>query len=202
MRLALLSLAGSLLLFSLAGCGGKSCDATNCSGCCQGSICNAGTANAACGSSGAECSVCTNVQVCSADRTCGIDPSSNWKVQPSSAVVKNDNNGTPWDADSSPDPKVNLYCPAPASGVTSTTEISSNTFAPSWTSGGCILQAKDLLTSGFAYQVIDDDGLLSSGDSITGKTVVSVSNADLIAGKATTPAVDGLVSINIALTKQ
>jgi hypothetical protein len=44
--------------------GGTSCDAANCTGCCQGSICLVGDQEGACGSHGATCEMCPAGQAC------------------------------------------------------------------------------------------------------------------------------------------
>lgn len=186
-----------------SGGGAAGCSATNCTGCCLNGTCNAGSTNAGCGKSGAACVACVTGQVCKADQTCGIDPNSMWKVQPSSATVRStDSTGVAWDAfGGAPDPFCSLWCPATATTVTSSTPSVTDSFAPTWTTGGCVMKASDLLTVGFDIAVYDED--VSSNDTIAGAGTITVTEAQLLAGH-----VDGitnnstLVTLSVSLTKQ
>lgn len=161
---------------------GSSCGASSCAGCCLAGACQAGSTASACGKGGGTCSVCQAHQVCRVDQTCGVDPNSSWNVQPSSATITATNNGTSWDADNSPpDPYVDLFCPAGASTITSTTPAVQDTLSPTWSTGGCIMKASDLLSSGFAFQVWDQDVL--SDDPVCPRTTLSVNQSDFVGGE-------------------
>lgn len=141
--------------------------------------------------------------VCKADQTCGVDPNSMWRVQPISATVRStDSGGVAWDAlGGAPDPFCNLYCPGNATTVTSSTSAPQDTFTPTWSSGGCVLKASELMTLGFGIAVYDED--VSSNDTISGAGVIRATEADLLAGR-----IDGitnnstLTTLSVSLTKQ
>lgn len=196
-----LAAAGALVV---SACGStSSCDSTNCTGCCSSSgACMTGDTASSCGTGGAACSVCSNGQSCNANHVCaGVDPESTWKVQPASATIKNNNNGAQWDPDNSaPDAKVELYCPQNATDKTSETDTVDDSYSPTWSSGGCVLKASELLSGGFAYQVIDADVL--GGDPITQKVNVTVTEDDLLAGVSQAVPSDGLTALRISLQKQ
>lgn len=191
-------------MFTMSACGStNSCDPTNCaSGCCSASgVCETGNTAAACGKGGLACNTCDNSTACNSGVCGGIDPNSTWKVQPTSATVKNNNTGADWDPDqSAPDVKVRVYCPRNASDVTSTTEVSES-YSPTWSTGGCVMKASDILAGGFAYQVVDED-VLGAEDNITTKTNVTVVEADLTAGVSSAVASDQLTAIRISLQRQ
>ena len=203
-KLVLASLALASVVV-MSACGSTTeCNSTTCSGCCTSSgSCETGTTAGACGTNGAACVVCTNGQACNANQVCaGVDPESTWKVQPASATIKNNNNGAKWDADdSAPDAKVVLYCPQSATDSTSTTDVVNDSYEPTWSSGGCVLKASQLLSGGFAYQVLDDD-VLGATEPITQKINVSVTEADLLGGVSKAVPSDGLTALRISLQKQ
>ncbi len=189
-------------VFTMSACGSTTCDISNCAtGCCSASgVCQTGNTAAACGKGGLACNTCDNSTACNSGVCGGIDPNSTWKVQPSSATVKNNNNGQDWDTDSSPpDTKVKVYCPRTASD-NSTTDTAENTYSPTWSTGGCVMKASDILAGGFAYQVIDDD--LLSEDTVTQKINVTVLETDLTAGVSSAVPTDGLTALRISLQRQ
>lgn len=191
------------------GCGGDvsgndpgssgTCSASNCTGCCYNGACQAGTTAAACGKNGAACVACSTNQVCRADQTCGVDPESNWVVQPTSAEIAPDNNGSDWDGDGSPpDVIVNSWCPATASSGTATGEVES--YTPTWTSGGCTAKAKQLLADGYAFQMWDSDAF--SNDTITSPLKVTLTEENFTAGTITLQSSGGMKSLTLKLTKE
>lgn len=138
------------------GGGGTSCSAATCAGCCFNGTCQPGNTGAACGKLGASCSSCAPSQICRTDQTCGVDPESTWRVQPTAATIAPNNNGSAWDGDgSAPDPRVMMWC-ADSTSVSFTSEAS-DTFQPRWTTGGCSARAKDLLRAGWSFQIIEVD---------------------------------------------
>jgi hypothetical protein len=119
-----------------------------------------------------------NGDVCTA-QACGVDPTSMWRVRPVSAVIAAMNGSSNWDTFGGlPDVFVTMYCPANASSGTDTPTVD-NTLTPSWSSGGCTASAQALLSTGFAWEAFDHDGVLNPNDTITSKTTVTLSVMDL-----------------------
>lgn len=182
-----------------AGGGTAACGPQNCTGCCFNGSCQPGSTAAGCGKSGASCSACGSNQVCRVDQTCGVDPESTWVVQPTSAQIAPNNNGSAWDGDGSPpDPKVFMVC-ADAAGGTSTPEAS-DTYRPTWSTGGCSAKAKDLLRAGWTFHLYDIDAL--SDDTITSALVVTLSEADFSSGGFNLSPAGGLQAMTVRLTRQ
>jgi hypothetical protein len=163
-----------LLGFSLwptAACGPESGDpfteqpappcAQNCAGCCIGEDCRPGDQLTACGNAGTACAVCTGTDSCdltSNPRTCTLDPSARWRVQPSAATIAQQTTaGFDWDVDGSvPDVVVYGTCPSDGDPIPfRTVEVSS--FTPQWTEGGCRTTADALLKNPILINVIDVD---------------------------------------------
>jgi len=204
----------ALVLSVLVGCGGEDtpdpgtptggntntqkCDASNCAGCCFNNVCQAGNTASACGKKGAACVACGSVQVCKTDQTCGVDPEGVWRVQPLSAQIAADNNGTAWDGDgSAPDVSISMLCPGTTTH-TATSEVES--YTPAWTSGGCTAKAGQLLAEPWVFQVWDID--FSSHDTITGGLWFKFTEAHFTAGTVTLGASGGLTSLKVQLQKQ
>ncbi|MCA3016937.1 MAG: hypothetical protein INH41_31525 [Myxococcaceae bacterium] len=107
--------------------------------------------------------------------------------------------GTAWDPGSGPDPFVDLYCPATATAITSSTDIARDSLMPVWTlSSSCVLTAQVLSTTGFAFRVFDSD--FPSDDEIAPRTVVRLSSSELLAGTASRGPVASLTNIMFAIT--
>lgn len=126
-----------------------------------------------------------------------------WKVQPVSATIRStDGSGVAWDAlGGAPDPYCDLYCPGTATTITSSTGIPQDTFSPTWTTGGCILKASDLIAKGFGIGVYDED--VSADDTIAPAGVISVTEAQLAAGRIDGITNNGtLVTLSVTFTKQ
>jgi hypothetical protein len=120
-------------------------------------------------------------------------------VQPTSARIAPNNNGSTWDGDSSaPDPKVVMFC-ADQTTPTATPEAS-DTYQPTWNSGGCSAKAKDLLRAGWTFQVYDIDAL--SDDTITASLRVQLTEGDFAAGTVSLQPSGGLQSMTVQLRKQ
>ncbi len=182
------------------GSGAATCSAQNCSGCCFNGSCQPGSTAAGCGKAGAACVACNVSQVCRVDQTCGVDPESTWLVQPVTASIAANNNGSTWDGDgSAPDPRVYMTCPGVTPNATSTGEAS-NTYQPNWSSGGCTAKAKDLLRSGWTFVVYDIDAV--SDDSITAQLVVPLVEQDFTLRGFSLQPTGGLQSMTVSLTRQ
>lgn len=177
------------------------CGPSTCIGCCLNNTCQGGGTTAACGTGGAQCTACAAQQICRTDRSCGVDPESVWKVQPVSAEISATNQGSSWDTGSAPDPFVNLWCPSTAASITSWTPTVNDSFYPKWSTGGCPMKAKDLIATGFALAVWDED--ISVNDLIVPKSPLTVTEANLLTGYR-----DGitngttLVTMKVAFQKQ
>lgn len=183
---------------------GVTCSAKTCAGCCFNGTCQTGTTTTACGKFGVECAYCPGVAVsaiCKTDQTCGVDPEGTWKVQPLNAKIATTNQGADWDfGGGAPDPFVTLYCPSTAAAVTSTTPTVTDSFTPTWSTGGCVMKAKDLMGLGYAIQAWDED--VSVNDPICGKGTIVPKESDLFAGTMNLAALPNLISLNVALVKQ
>ncbi|WNG55040.1 hypothetical protein F0U59_09820 [Archangium gephyra] len=207
--------AGAVLALSvLVGCGGddgtpgdgnpggggteQKCSASNCAGCCFNNVCQTGNTASACGKAGATCSACGSAQVCRTNQTCGVDPNSVWRVQPTSARIASSDNGTSWDGDgSAPDVVVAMRCPGSTTS-TETPEVES--YTPAWTSGGCTAKASQLLAEPWVFQLWDID--FSSNDTITDSLALRITEEFLTAGGVTVNASGGMTSMTVQLQKQ
>ncbi len=133
----------------------------SCNGCCIGETCYPGDQISACGSGGVACATCTGTDSCdgtSNPRTCTLDLTAQWRVQPSAAsIAPQTSAGYDWDIDGSP-PDVVVYGTCPSAGEPipfRTPEVSSLT--PQWTDGGCRTTADALLNKPISINVIDVD---------------------------------------------
>lgn len=108
-----------------------------------------------------------------------------WLVQPVSATIRStDSNSEAWDAlGGAPDPYCDLYCPSTSTTITSYTPFRDDVFMVTWSSGGCTMKAKDLMSVGFKIGVYDDDA--SSDDTIASPGTITVRESDLISGRIT-----------------
>lgn len=183
-----------------SGGGDGACGPSNCLGCCFNGACQPGTTATGCGKGGGACLQCSANQVCRADQACGVDPESTWLVQPVSATIASSNNGTAWDGDNSgPDVKVYGWCPDTSASATATPEAS-DTYTPTWSTGGCTAKAKDLLADGWGFQVIDVD--LVNDDTITARLKVTLREQDFVQGGFSLQPTGGLTALQVRLTKQ
>jgi len=144
-----------------------------------------------------------NTEACNS-QMCGLDPQSRWRVHASTArIAATKLGGAGWDSlGGDPDGYVDLYCPATNSGITDSSSPVTNSFTPSWTDGQCTMTAAALLSTGFAFAVLDSDGLLGGADDlIAPKTTVTVTGATLMAGTVTRGPVSALTSITFTFTR-
>lgn len=181
------------------GGGATACGPQNCTGCCFNGACQPGSTVAGCGKSGASCAVCATNQICRVDQTCGVDPERTWVVQPTAARIASSNNGSTWDGDgSAPDPQVLMNCGdvTPAA----VTPEASDTYQPSWSSGGCTGKAKDLLRAGWTFQLFDIDAF--ADDTITASLRVTLTEADFIQGGFTLQPSGGMQSMTVTMRPQ
>lgn len=179
---------------------GVACSIKNCLGCCFNGACQTGTTAVACGSFGVQCAVCAAPKIC-IDQFCHVDPEGTWKVQPTSANLSTTNQGSDWDFGAgAPDPYVTLWCPSSAVSVTSSTPTVMDTFSPTWSTGGCVMKAKDLMGVGYAVQVWDED--ISSNDPVCGKGKIVLTESELLSGTMQVNALPTLISMAVALQKQ
>ena len=181
------------------GGGMTGCSASTCAtGCCANGVCQPGTTTAQCGRGGGACVACMPSDLCGATQTCSIDPTSTWLVQPASAVIAPDNGGVAWDDFSDPDPELGLWCPSTSTNLTIVPKVS-DTFTPSWTSGGCTATAAQLLADGFGFDAVDIDTF--GGDTIANFSAAAVSEQDLRAGTITVSH-EAMTSMTVRLTRQ
>ena len=130
-----------------------------------------------------------------------VDPSSQWLVQPTMAMIAGTDGGQSWDIDNSaPDIVVKLGCPA--SGRRSTSEtIEVESYTPTWTAGGCVSRADDLVSDGVEIEVFDVDDVLDADDDVV-NVDLSVRESDLLAGMVVQGRAGDLDSLTIKLTRQ
>jgi hypothetical protein len=137
--------------------------------------------------------------VCRTDQTCGVDPEAMWVVQPTSAGLTANNNGSAWDGDgSAPDARVLMWC-ADSTSAAATAEVT-DSYQPRWTTGGCAAKAKDLLRAGWTFQVIDVD--VVSDDTVTAQLKVTLTEQHFSEGGFSLQATGGLQSMAVSLTRQ
>lgn len=150
------------------------CGPATCSGCCSAGVCKPGGASDSCGQGGAACSICGTSQICSAARSCGVDPNEMITLVVANASISSRTPaGIPWDAPfGDPDPYVVVNAKS--------TGLESDTLSPSW---GTIMSftRKDLMVDGVTVSMYDKD--VSSDDLIAGPRTLRVTETDLIAGK-------------------
>ena len=174
---------------STSGTQSKSCNASNCTGCCSGGVCFGGNTNSACGVGGESCLTCYAPDVCFSDGNCNLDLTAHWRVQPTSATIASSNNGNYWDADGSPpDVEVTTNCPGNSGGVAYTLQVES--YTPTWSSGGCSATAQDLLAGHLLFNLTDMDAVVD--DPITGQITYDIMPADLRAGGVSLQGVQGM----------
>lgn len=187
--------------------GGSSqgCSAATCVGCCFNNQCQPGNTASGCGKNGVACAACQTNQTCRVDQTCGVDPDASFRITPVSARVKmlDPADGQPWDAAASPpDTRVFLYCPASSPTPTASTSEATDTYTPSWstTNGTCVMKARDLLGSGFAFSAIDVDAI--SDDVILGPTTVTLGENNFVLGRGVLQNVGGFDEITFSVVRQ
>ncbi|MBL8940923.1 MAG: hypothetical protein JNM69_40645, partial [Archangium sp.] len=95
---------------------------------------------------------------------------------------------------------VDLYCPSNETSVTSSTPTVTDSSSPSWSSGGCVMTAAELLSLGFAFAVYDEDGA-TADDRIAAKTTVTVTQSDLMSGTLTRGPMSSLTSITFTFSR-
>lgn len=201
-RIAVLPLVVAAMI--LAACGDDppptGCGPSNCAGCCAGDVCQGGTATTACGGGGGACVACGASLACLSNRTCGLDPNAIWRVQPLSAQIAPDNNGSSWDGDGSP-PDVFAGVGCPGTPDTSSATPSVESYTPTWSSGGCTAKASDLLGRGFSFQLWDED--VTFDDTITNAlSFSSLTQAHFQAGEINFQPSGGMMSLRVALQRQ
>jgi hypothetical protein len=172
------------------------CNESNCDGCCRNGVCTSGRAITRCGKNGAECEACTGeLIICKTDRSCGIDPSHVWTVQPVSATIATQNAGSNWDFNGGrPDPYVTLACPT-GSATTLQTPTADDTLTPVWSTGGCMMTTEQLETDGFELATFDAD--ITFDEVISAKGALIPTEAQLNAGSMVISNGGNLVSLTI-----
>jgi hypothetical protein len=128
---------------------------------------------------------------------------SRWRVQPASGRINpTKTDGSGWDfAGGDPDPFVRMFCPATASSQTSVTTPAGDTLTPAWTTGSCTITAQALTSTGFAFELFDDDSFLGGADDrISPKVTKVLTDAELLSGAVSHGATSGLTSIRFTLT--
>lgn len=185
------------------------CGPGNCGGCCLGDVCQAGTSATGCGLRGGLCAVCREGQICRpGSQACGVDLDSNWVVQPVSAVIQPTSpDNTAWDVGTAgvapPDVFVTMACPA-GNGVVSKTPIVPDSLTPTWTTGGCVRKARELLGGPIQIGVKDDDRTagLGSDEIVMADSPLQLTEDDLLRGTHTLPPKSGLKELQLTITRQ
>jgi hypothetical protein len=92
-----------------------------------------------------------------------------------------------------------MACPPAAAPVQGATpEVQS--YTPSWSSGGCVTKAKNLLAEPWVFRLWDID--LLSDDSITQSLQTQLSEQSFVAGSVSLGANGGMQSLTVQLQKQ
>ncbi len=120
------------------------------------------------------CIACASPDACVSNGTCDLDPAATWRVRVSAI------NTTSWDATSSSDIEVRLWCPSSATSVSATMPKVQDNNSPRWTTGGCTLTAGEILAEGIAFDVRDED--VTGYDTVQPRTNVTISASNLRAG--------------------
>lgn len=129
---------------------------------------------------------------------CRVDPTSMWRIQPTSAqIAMRKANGDSWDPGGG-DPDVALFCPATTSSGIDTPTVD-NSFTPMWTTGSCVMTASALQMAGFAFSLEDRDGVFH--DTITSKTTVRLTASDFASPTLVRGPVGQTTSITFSLTR-
>lgn len=173
--LAMLAITGAGCIVVADGPSGPACDST-CAGCCSNGVCVLGTTLDECGVGGLECVSCGSGRgLCLTNGTCGVDPSWKLRVRVSSATIsQTDSNSQAWDSvdNSGPDARPSLTCPGRDPQAVASQPEFSDSYAPAWTTGGCITTAGDLAASGFTLSIDDVD--FGSPDAILPQSTIQV----------------------------
>jgi hypothetical protein len=136
------------------------------------------------------------MDVCKADGTCGISPTSSWRIRPVSSVI---DPAVAWDDNSAPDAILYLWCPSTTANATVLPKVQDDS-TPSWPSSGCDLTAGPLLADGLGVGALEAD--LLSDEVLAPFTEVTITEADLRAGTKTTGRIGGFTSITFTFTRQ
>jgi hypothetical protein len=181
------------------------CTPKSCNGCCQNDVCQPGNTAQACGSSvGLACVQCTAAQLCGPDLQCAFDPNAMWQVSVLSAqfMTKNPLSTPPnmnWRADGTmPQPYVEIDSVNDSAQVAIV--VSGNTWTASWAVGK-IYAAKDLRSTGFDLQVLDQEGMMTPTP-MSNKHHVTLSEQDFASPTLTYSGWEGVISILLNLQRQ
>ena len=203
----------------------KKCSSSNCTGCCQGDVCQNGDQEQACGSGGAMCQVCTGTMKCSlvgTTRLCKTPVDATYSVVFDSAVITKLNaKGKEWDTPQEsgcltcilgccpPDvyarQKDLTYTGSVVAGMIPSNSVKANSIAPKWnmTLGTA---STTLLTGGaISVMLMDDDAGILTNDLI-GECKGTIQSSDLAAGqisltKAAGACTGNVVSLTILFKK-
>jgi hypothetical protein len=131
------------------------CDASNCSGCCDGNgKCQEGKSHTVCGFGGLQCKACGGSDGICVDKVgCVGAYGRKWHITALSAVInQKDSSGGSWDTFGSyaPDPLVIID----VAGATSTSHTVEDTYTPTWTYK---VTAKLATSSAVMFGVYDED---------------------------------------------
>lgn len=169
------------------------CSPVNCTGCCAGDVCKAGGASDSCGQGGTACAVCGAPQICTAARSCGVDPNERIRLTIVDAtIVSTTPSGLSWDSPlGSPDPYVTI------NGSVATRVIDDTTW-PVWGATHSFTRA-EIMGSGIVLQMFDKD--VSFDDVIASARTLKVTEADLAKGRIDWFNWDSVRSIRLDVTR-
>ncbi len=161
-------------------CVDQTCNASCTTGCCDGTTCEPGTANAKCGKSGNACFACPAGQTCDAtSQACLANPNALWKIEVLNATVSaTDVNNAPWDSFGTlPDPFVRIAF----STFDSTTETIDDTITPVWNATLFENVPTASLVGKLFTMIVYDDDVGPINDTIDG-CYATLTQADLARG--------------------
>ncbi len=203
----------------------KKCSASNCSGCCQGEVCQNGDQDSACGSGGATCQTCTGTMKCSlvgTTRLCKTPVDATYSVVFDSAVITAKNSkGKEWDTPQEsgclncilgccpPDvyarQKDLTYAGSVVAGMIPSNSVKANSITPKWNMTLGTASTTQLKGGAISIMLMDDDAGILTNDLI-GECKGTIQDSDLQAGqisltKAGNNCTGNVVSITIIFKK-
>ena len=203
----------------------KKCSASNCTGCCQGDVCENGDQDSACGSGGAACQTCTGTMKCSlvgSTRLCKTPTDATYSVALDSAVItKLNSKGKEWDTPQEsgcltcilgccpPDvyarQKDLTYTGSVVAGMVPSNSVVANSITPKWSMTLGTASTSQLTGGAISIMLMDDDAGILTNDLI-GECKGTIQSSDLLAGqivltKAAKHCTGNVVSITITFKK-
>lgn len=151
----------------------SNCNPATCAGCCMGDLCQMGITSAACGKGAGTCAVCSGIDVCLPDQTCGLSQDKAWKITLEGiSVDATTPAGLAWDfPNGAPDPYLTV------NGLMFSA-VNADTYFPVFPS--ITETTQRLLQGSISLAVYDDD--IAADDVIAPSRALKVTEAELRKG--------------------